>query len=323
VNNLEQSRPMVSVISVAVGIAVVGAFLLRSTMSPSKRAEPVPQKTYETSYPILRHNGATSAHSAKTVADQLSDVLDEANQVQRMAEFRVILTEWASRDPEAALAYVRTMKIGPEHTDGILIVLQAIGRTDPDRAILLANDMVKDSEQAAIYNSLFSAAAAIDVSRALRTFNFVPEGEGRDNALRALTGKWAATDAQACLDWANGLANERERDIARESTIDALVKTDPTKAIALAQENLAGDDREQICSTAIRRLCERNPEAARDAFAQLDADSQQPFTTMEVARALAGKDLNSAIAWAESLPEGASRDAAVNFLTRVTAQAEH
>ena len=95
-------------------------------------------------------------------------------------------------------------------------------------------------------------------------------------------------------------------------------ETDPTRAIDLAQNNLTGETREQICSTAIRRLCDQNPEAARDAFSRLNAEDQQPFTAAEVARALAGKDMNSAIAWADTLPEGSSRDTAVNFLTRVS-----
>lgn len=320
-NNMEQKHPMVSVVSLAIGVAVVVAFLLRSTTAPPTIAEAVPQQTYKTTYPDLRSSGGIAPSAQPDIGKQLDMVLQEDDHLARLNDFTLLMTQWAAEDQEAALAYVRTMEIGAEHTQGLLIVLRAIGRTDTDRAILLANDMVKDQEQAAIYNSLFTTATTNDLSRALRDYSFVPAGDGRDNALRALTSKWAGTDADATLAWANNLTDERERDIARESAIDALLTTDAERAINLAETNLTGDAREQICSTAIRRLCEQNPEAARDAYNRLALEDQQPFTAAEVARALAGKDLNSAIAWTDTLPAGPSRDAAVSFITRVTALA--
>jgi hypothetical protein len=321
-NNLEQSRPIVSVISLAVGIAVVGAFLLRSSVSPTRPAEPVPQSAGEPTYPVLRHSGEFSHATHHDTREQLNLILQQDDHVTRLNNFKQMFAQWAAEDQEAALAYVQTMKIGPERTEGLLTVLNTISKTDSMRAIALANAMVKDREQAAIYNSLFATAVGNDVAKATRAFNSVPEGEGRDNALRSLSSKWATTDTDSTLNWANGLQNERERDIARESAIDALLASDPARAIELAQKNLTGDAREQTCSTALRRLCDQNPEAARDAFSRLDAADQQPFTAAEIARALAGKDMNSAIAWTDTLPEGSSRDAAVSFITRVNARAQ-
>jgi hypothetical protein len=319
-NNMEQRHPVVSVVSLAIGIAVVVAFLLRSTTAPQTTADPVPQQTYQATYPVLRPSGGFTRSTQQDVGERLNQILRLDDHLTRLNNFKLLVTQWAIDDQEAALAYVRAMNIGPEHTEGLLIVLKTIGQTDTDRAILLANEMVKDHEQSAIYNSLFATATTNDVSRALRAYSFVPSGDGRDNALRTLSSKWAATDTDAALIWATGLNDDRERNIARESAIDALLSTDPARAIELAQKNLTGDAREEICSTAIRRLCEQNPEAARDAFSRLDAENQQPFTAIEVARALAGKDMNSAIAWTDTLPEGSSRDAAISFITRVTAQ---
>lgn len=321
-NNLEQSRPMVSVISLGVGIAVVVAFLLRSTVSSPTQSEAVPQTACAASYPVLRHSGEFSGVPQHEIGEQLNLILQQDDHLARLNNFKLILAQWVADDQEAALAYVRTMTTGPERTEGLLIVLKTIGQSDSMRAISLANEMVTDNEQAAIYSPLFATAVGTDISKATDAFNTVPEGDGRDNALRALTSKWAGTDTEAALDWANALTNERERNMARESAIDAVLATDPTRAIELAQKNLSGDEREQMCSTAIRHLCEQNPEAARDAFNRLDAEDQQPFTAAEVARALAGKDMNSAIAWADTLPEGSSRDTAVNFLTRVSAHAQ-
>jgi hypothetical protein len=311
---------MVSVVSLAIGIAVVVAFLLRSTTGPQTTADPVPQQTYQATYPVLRPTSGFTRSTQPDTGEQLNQILRLDDHLARLNNFKLLLAQWAIDDQEVALAYVRTMKPGPERTEGLLTVLKTIGQTDTDRAILLANDMVKDQEQSAIYNSLFATATTNDLSRALRSYASVPVGDGRDNALRTLSSKWAATDTDAALNWANGLTNERERNIARESAIDGLLTIDPARAIELAQKNLTGDAREEICSTAIRRLCEQNPEAARDAFSRLDAENQQPFTAIEVARALAGKDMNSAIAWTETLPEGSSRDAAISFITRVTAQ---
>lgn len=321
-NNMEQRHPIVSVVSLAVGVVVVVAFLLRSTTAPQTAADPVPQQAYKPLFPVLRPANRFASSTQQSVGKQLESVLQQGDRLARLNNFKLLLAQWASEDPEAALAYVRAMNGGPEYSAGILIVLQAIGRTDTERAILLANEMVKDQEQSAIYNSLFASAVDTDVSKAVRAFNFVPAGDGRDNSLRALTSRWATTDDAAALNWANTLKDERERNIARESAIDGVLANDPARAIALAQQNLSGETREQICSTAIRRLCEQNPEAARDAFNKLDAEDQEPFTAAEIARALAGRDMNSAITWADALPDGPSRDSAVNFITRVTARVQ-
>jgi hypothetical protein len=311
---------MVSVISLAVGIAVVGAFLLRSTMSSSTTAQAVPEESYKANYPVLRHSGGFTASTQQDVAAHLNAILQDDDHLARLNNFKLMLAQWVVEDEEAALDYVRTMKSGPERTAGLLIVLNTIGQTDTPRAISLANEMVKDSEQSAIYNSLFANAAAKDVTSALHYFESVPEGVGRDNALLALTSKWAATDVESALKWASGLSDERERQSATEASIDSMMRDNPEKAITLAEQYLTGEARDQIYSTAIRRLCESNPEAARDAFVQLDTSSQDAFTAAEVARALAGQDMQSAVAWADTLPDGASRDAAVSLINRLTTQ---
>ena len=320
VNNLEQSRPIVSVLLLAVGIAFVAAFLFRSTVSPPKELQTAPQNACEAVYPVLRHNGEFSHAPQRDAGEELNLILQQDDHVTRLNNFRLMLAQWVAEDREAALAYVRTMKIGPERTEGLLIVLKTIGQSDTVRAIALANEMVKDSEQAAIYNSLFATATANDMPSALRYFESVPQGAGRDNALLTITSKWAASDADNALKWANGLADEHERQSAIESSLDSVMRENPQRAMTLAQEYLSGEARDQLYSAAIRHLCELDPDAARDAFSRLDSEYQQPFTAAEVARALATKDMNSAIAWTDTLPEGSSRDAAVSFLARVTAQ---
>jgi hypothetical protein len=320
-NNMEQRHPIVSVASLAIGIIVVVAFLLRSTTEPQTAAEPAPQQTYQPAFPVLRPNGGFTHSTPQTVGEQLDIALQQDDHLIRLNDFKLLFAQWIAEDPEAALAYVRAMKTGPEQSAGILMVLQAIGRTDPERAISLANDMVNDQEQAAIYNSLFATAVDTDIAKAIRSFNYVPVGEGRDNSLRALSSRWATHDDEAALAWANNLKDERERNIARESVLDGVTTIDPARAITLAQQNLTGEARENVCFTAIHLLCERHPDAARDAFDKLNPEDQQPFTATEVARALAGKDLNSATAWTDTLPAGASHDAAVSFMTRITARA--
>src|SRR5437868_505993 len=110
-NNMEQRHPMVSVVSLAIGIAVVVAFLLRSTTAPQTTADPVPQQTYQATYPVLRPTSGFTRSTQQDTGEQLNQILRLDDHLARLNNFKLLLTQWAIADQEAALAYVRAMKI--------------------------------------------------------------------------------------------------------------------------------------------------------------------------------------------------------------------
>jgi hypothetical protein len=205
-------------------------------------------------------------------------------------------------NPEVALAYVRGMPPGAAHTQGVLMVLGTLGRTDPDRALSLAREMVTTRDQRSLYNTLFAEFVAADPQVAVRRLEQVPAGEGRDNALRALADGWAKSDLPAALEWAGGLT-AADRGPAMEAVLTALASTDPLRAIDLARQSLPAAAFERTLGAAMQQLVRADPTAAAALVGKLSPGAAQTQAALQIARTLSERNPAEALTWAKTLPE--------------------
>ena len=243
----------------------------------------------------------------------LSDALRESDPRKRSMEFGKILTEWFERNPEDALTYVRNMpRGGAEYTEALFIVLSGLGKNDPARAVGLAREMATTREQQAIYSALFDQVVRTDIRTALSLIELVPQGESRDNALRALAAGWADQDVLAALDWAKGLSNPTERATAVEATLIIRAKRDPRRTVDLAQQLLTGDALDRTLTEAMKNLAEQDPRAAGEMVMRLPDGAVKTRATLDVVRALAAEQPATALAWIKSLPPGQLQQLALN-----------
>lgn len=233
------------------------------------------------------------------------------NPAQRALEFGRGLQAWIARDPAGALAYVRSLPPGSDFTQGLLMVLSAIGRTDPDRALALAAELAKTREQRAIYSALFAQLTEADPASAVSRLAQVPAGEARDNALRAIADGWAQADPSAALTWAQKL-NPADRAPAMEAVLASLVETDPMRAIELAQQSLSGTAFDRTLLAALQSLTKTDPKTAAALVSKLEPGEVQNQASYAVARALAADNPTGALAWAQTLPAGDLRGKVLN-----------
>src|SRR5207249_1274802 len=77
-----------------------------------------------------------SSASARLKAD-LDQALRERDPRKRLMDFGFALALLFKQDPDAALAYMRAMPQGEEYTQGLLMVLGALGQSEPKRALTL------------------------------------------------------------------------------------------------------------------------------------------------------------------------------------------
>lgn len=220
---------------------------------------------------------------------------------QRSVEFGRRLQELLARDQSAALAYVRQLPPGADYTQGLLMVLTAIGQHDPDRALALAGELVTTREQRAIYSLLFAQLAAADPGAAVRRLAAVPAGDSRDYALRALADGWVRTDLPAALAWARQL-DPADRMPAMESVLVALAADDPLQVFDLARQTLTGAAFDRTVAAALQSLIRTDPESAAKFVTALAPGEGQTQATLSVARALAARDPSAALAWSKTLP---------------------
>ncbi|MDI1338014.1 MAG: hypothetical protein PSU94_17685 [Lacunisphaera sp.] len=224
-------------------------------------------------------------------------------------------------DPEAGIrATINSLRRLPpaEYTRGLLRTLDALGRSDPDRALTLAREFVFTREQRAIYNSLFAQLAATDPVAAVSRLALVPAGESRERALRALADGWAARDLPAALAWAQQLA-AADRPPVMEAVLMTMAVDDPARAMAIARQTLAGAALDRTLTAALQSLTRANPAEAAAIVSTLPAGEVQTRAALDVARELAAQDPTTALAWAGTLPAGNVRDLALSNILEIWA----
>jgi hypothetical protein len=298
-------------------VVMVGAMLsvplLWEKPVPADRSSPDLRKAATTNSQVF------SAPKIKTVAPLVtgqSSVLDAALQqqdpIKRSLDFDRLLSEWFERDPETALAYIRHMPASADYTQGLLIVLQKLGRSDPERAIALAGEMAKSHEDRVVYSALFDQIAGLDIDRAMRALELVPSGESKDYALRALAAKWSDANMNASLDWAQHLTDAGERSAAMETALLTLSKQDFRRSFDLAQEFLTGEALDRIISITVKQLIGEDPGAASELVSQMPASPAQAHAAFTVARALAAEESETAATWTKTLAAGETQQLALN-----------
>lgn len=236
----------------------------------------------------------------------------------RLSEFMRLLRDWTAEDPEAALEFVRQLPPGAEHTAGVLLVLDALGRIEPERALAVARDLASNRDERAFYNSLFAQLAATDPAAAVARLPLVPRGDARERAVRALSDTWAAADVVAALAWAQDL-DPVDRPLAMEAVLMAMAPNDPRRAIDLARENLTGPALDRTLITAIGALALRDPRAAATIVISLPPGETQAMVAFDVARALAARAPGEALAWMQTLPAGPMQRSVLNNILEVWA----
>lgn len=292
-------------------VAMGMAWLWRATQPESRSvAVSVPSTTL----PIVTN--ALSATAPVTVplgyADAVDAALRETDVALRAQRFGEALMQWFAADPDAVIAYLQTHRDLPQYTQGLFLVLQALAKTNPNRALLLARDMATTHEQKFIYSAIFDQIARTDMANSLVYLQLVPPGAARENALRALAGKWTALDSEKALTWAKSLVEPSERTAALETILSALVRQDPLRTITLAKENLDGDAMDRVVTRGLRQLADVDPKTAANFVSQLPPGALQKATSISVARSLAGEDINAALNWLQSLPAGDTQQTALN-----------
>ncbi len=222
------------------------------------------------------------------------------------------MQSWIARDPEAALAAIRQIPPGNERSQSLLLLLDTIGRTNPDRALALAAELIATRDERSFYSSIFDRLARETISAAIPRLAAVPAGEARDNALRALTDAWVRLNYTAAGAWAKDLPAPADRSLALEIIFLDLAPRDPLHAIELAQKSLAGPALDRVVLGALQTLTKTDPRGASEFVSLLPPGELQTQAAMDVARAFAAQSPEAAVAWALTLPAGNPQILALN-----------
>jgi hypothetical protein len=198
---------------------------------------------------------------------------------------QLLIAHYAQLDPETALSYVDSLS-GTDHSQQRLTALESWASVEP-------------------------AAAAAHLEASLTAGLATQEDS---TAVTAIVREWAEKDPQSAWQWVSSLPEE-----ARAEALNQLAarwaKKDPSSALAAAQALPSEADRSAVMQPLVAQLAQTQP-ASTAAWVRSLPSEQQPSATAGLMQSWLMKDARSATQWAQQLPAGSTRDAAVAALVQ-------
>lgn len=191
---------------------------------------------------------------------------------------RVLLTEWAHRDPEDALEYVTGLEAGAARSDMLAIALKAYASANGADALTWAEQHLEDQVTApyllgAIYAGLAAHGNPRDV---IDQAQQLPAGPSRNQAVEAVIGEWARQDMNAVFDW---------------------IEVQPLS------EDLFG-----VYRSVMFDYINQHPDVAPHVIRQMRDSDLKGQLAESYTRLVAGRaDIESALQWAESIESEQTR----------------
>jgi hypothetical protein len=258
-----------------------------------------------------------------------------------------VLTAWAKRDPDAALAKVKAE--GGVFTAAMFQqqIIGSVLEEDMERGLKLMAES-KSAAPPFMFGDYFDNAwVSKDPAKAARLLAEMPESDFRNNALVRAIGeagakdmaaglallakfpalssreqmwayggtdsraglfeKWAKEDMSAMIAFANDRAQGQTRSAMKEAIAKVIGEGDPKVAFAWAAENLSGQRRNNVVSSLISKLAKENPDQALEYLTTLPPGTALSSAANTFVQATRDENPAAALARIQALPDGAAR----------------
>jgi hypothetical protein len=274
-------RPAIQIASVLAALAT--GFLAGTTLSKQRPAQPPVSETQSTS-------PAAETASNRPSTPPVTPVAPSANPED-------LLTPKTFKELDAAL-----QKSGKSPAEKRLALMEMIGRMKPDELseLLAAEASNPDFFRRMRFDFQFTAKRLAELApeKAAALWSATPSLRFQADAL---LGNWARKDPQGFASWTLSLPKDVQR--AAASTLGEIAASNPEQFAAIAPQIAETPG----AATAARRAMEALTQSENGARNEA-ADTSAPRT---------GRNPETAVAYAKSLPEGTMRNTALAQLARM------
>lgn len=187
----------------------------------------------------------------------------------------IIASEWAKQDPAAALAWANSLT--SEKGQALSSVVGEVAKTDPKKA-----------------SEMLAGLTGDDLGR----------------AYSSVAAQYGATNFSEAQAWIKTLPAD-EQASALAAAIGGLSNTDPEAASRQVAQLPEGDERDRAVSDIVQDWARVNPQAAADFLKTQDSERAQRDGLRELMPVWVSQNASAALAYANSLPEGNTRDSAI------------
>jgi hypothetical protein len=168
---------------------------------------------------------------------------------------------WSIHDPEAALAWTRTLQ-SEDRNKIATETARALRVFDPQRAVAWLDLIENPTSRDHTMQEIVGALAGVDGPGAVALATTLSEGRQTD-AFSSIARSWAFNDYQATGNWIQTLQPGRARDAAIEAYVSVIDGLDIQAATQWATTIETPELRDRATSSAFRRWMQEKPETAQ------------------------------------------------------------
>lgn len=233
------------------------------------------------------------------------------------AEVRgVLLASWAERDLSGMLKWFAQPELpGDLRRQGREILVEEFGRRDPAEMFSWMEQTLPESVRTDLYGPFFRQWAADDPVAAGAKLGRLTEGmKGHsalwDNLIPQVAAEWSKTDMDRALAWLQSLPKGAVQSLAMTQTIQRWAETRPREAAAYAiRQNVP-----VLYKAVAAKWAETDPENASAWAEGLPAGEARDAALVQVTSVWADSDPEKMADWAKQFPEGPAREQMLGHL---------
>ena len=230
-----------------------------------------------------------------------------------------MLSGWASVNPEAALSWAREneslrdkeQKRGNELLIG---VMKGMAETDLAGATELMKELNYGLYLGKAASTLLASAWAKGEQNAIDWVESFPDGKARNSAYEALGKRLIREDIDRAVEWVDSMdESEIKTKIAKE-TAKAMVILSPEKAADWVARMPVGEARSASMERVVSQWVEDDPVATAEWLNQFPNDQGIDGTLAIFSHAVAEKQPQSALQWAQSIEDSERRERVIQYI---------
>ena len=232
-----------------------------------------------------------------------------------------IYSIWAETDPRAAATHALLISKSTDRKNALSSLASQWAAQDPTVAWNWANGLERIADRNAAVSGLIGQIAGNSNStEAIAFLEKMPPGKGREEALGRIASNLAQFDPKMAFDLIQARSASGNREQAYSGVFYQWAQHDPETAFRTAFEELdPGSARKSAIQYSLDGIAKRDPERAASLFDTLDDDTKSGVV-YSLARALAESSHDLAMAWAEALPNGETKENAYSNIFSLWAE---
>lgn len=250
---------------------------------------------------------AVASDDPRAAADWLTSPTNLIAAVPRAGDFMAttVSKEWAKSDPDAALAWAKTLPEG-KRAGAYNGVLGSLAGDDPARASAMALELDEGKDRSNLIGNIAESWGKKSPADALRWVDTLEEGRERDQALGKTLGGWAQAEPEKAAAHLESLPEE-ERAAHVGEIAGPWARQDPSGAASWLEDQPEGDGKNEGMRQVMWMWTATEPEAASTWLGQQPEGPSRDHGIVSLASTTYDDDPQAAITWAAAISDDGMR----------------